>query len=93
MGAQPDFHGCTGVAWDVTGIGAGAFFWTAGMAGTAGAWFIWVASVAGAVDVDCMHGAGGGDAGCAPEKQCLVRACGVAVVPHGTVSTTLTLHL
>ena len=62
------------------------------MAGTAGAWFIWVAGVAGAVDVGCMHCAGGGDAGCAAEKWCLVRACGVAVVPLGTVLTTLTLH-
>ena len=62
------------------------------MAGIAGAWFIWVASVAGAVDVGCMCGAGGGDAGCATEKQCLVRACGVAVVSHGTVLTALTLH-
>ena len=35
---------------------------------------------------------GGGGAGCAAEKQCLVRACGVAVVPLGTVLTTLTLH-
>ena len=62
------------------------------MAGTAGAWFIWVAGVTGAVDVGCMHGAGGGNAGCATEKQCLVGAYGVAVVPLGTVSTTLTLH-
>ena len=42
MQAQPDLRGCTGVAWDVTGIGARAFFWTAGVAGTAGAWFIQV---------------------------------------------------
>ena len=28
----------------------------------------------------------------AAEKQCLVRACGVAVVPLGTVLTALTLH-
>ena len=64
------------------------------MAGTAGAWFIWVASVAGAVDVDvgCMCSVGGGNAGCATEKWCLVGACGVAVVPLGTVSTALTLH-
>ena len=62
------------------------------MAGTAGAWFIWVASVAGAVDVGCMHGAGGGDAGCATEKQCLVGACSVAVVSLGAVLTALTLH-
>ena len=61
------------------------------MAGTAVAWFIWVASVAGAVDVGCMHSAGGGNAGCATEKQCLVGACGVAVVPLGTVLTALTL--
>ena len=32
-----------------------------------------------------------GDTGCATEKWCLVRACGVAVVPLGTVLTTLTL--
>ena len=38
MWAQPDLHGCTGVAWDVTGIGAGAFLLTAGMTGTGGAW-------------------------------------------------------
>ena len=62
------------------------------MVGTAGACFIWVASVAGVVDVGCMHGAGGGDAGCTTVKQCLVKACGVAVVPLGTVSTALTLH-
>ena len=36
--------------------------------------------------------AGHGNAGCATEKQCLVRACGVAVGPLGTVSTSLTLH-
>ena len=62
------------------------------MTGTAGALFIWVAGVTGAVDGSCMHGAGGGDAGCAAEKWCLVGACGVAVVPLGTVSTALTLH-
>ena len=62
------------------------------MAGTAAAWFIWVAGVAGAVDVGCMHCAGGSNAGCAAEKWCLVGACGVAVVPLGTVSTALTLH-
>ena len=92
MQAWPDLCGCTGVAWDVTGIGAGAFFWTAGMAGTAGACFIWVASVAGAADVGCMHGAGGGAAGCATKKWGLVRACSVAVVPLRTVSAALTLH-
>ena len=62
------------------------------MAGTAGNCFIWVASIAGAVDAGCMHGASGGDAGCAAKKWCLVRACGVAVVPLGTVSAALTLH-
>ena len=62
------------------------------MAGTAGACFIWVASIAGAVNVGGMLGAGGGDAGCAAEKWCLVRACGMAVVPLGTVLTALTLH-
>ena len=92
MQAWPDLCGCTSVAWDVTGIGARAFFWTAGMAGTAGAWFIRIAGVAGAVDVGCMCGVGGGNAGCAAEKQCLVGACSVAVVPHGTVSTALSLH-
>ena len=56
------------------------------MAGTAGACYIWVASVAGAGDVGCMHGAGGSDAGCAAKKWWLDRACGVAVVPLGTVS-------
>ena len=61
------------------------------MAGTAEACFIWVAGVAGAADVDCMHGTGGVDAGCATKKWCLVRACGMAVVPHGTVSVALTL--
>ena len=61
------------------------------MAGIAGAWFIWVASVAGAVGVGCMHCAGCDGAGCAAEKWCLVRACSVAVVPFGTVSTVLTL--
>ena len=59
------------------------------MAGTAGAWFIWVAGVVDAVDVGCMCGAGGGSAGCATEKLCLVGACGVAVVPLGTVSIAL----
>ena len=62
------------------------------MAGTAGACFIWVASVAGAADVGYMCGAGGGDAGCAAMKQWLDRACGVAVLPLGTVSAALTLH-
>ena len=62
------------------------------MAGTAAACFIWVASVAGAADVGCMHGAGGDDAGCAAKKWWLDRACGVAVVPLGTVSAALTLH-
>ena len=92
MQAWPDLCGCTGVAWDVTDFGAGAFFWTAGVVGTAGACFIWVASVAGTADVGCMHGAGGGDAGCAAKKQWLDRACGVAVVPLGTVLAALTLH-
>ena len=40
----------------------------------------------------CMCGAGGGDAGCAAMKWGLDRACGVAVVPLGTVSAALTLH-
>ena len=62
------------------------------MAGTAGACFIWVASVAGVADVGCMHGAGAGDAGCSAMKWGLNRACGVAVVPLGTVSAALTLH-
>ena len=39
----------------------------------------------------CMHGAGGGNVGCAAKKWCLVGACSVAVVPLGTVSTALTL--
>ena len=52
----------------------------------------WVASVADAANVGCMCGAGGGDAGCATKKQGLIRACGVAVVPLGTVSVALTLH-
>ena len=81
-----------GVAWDVTGIGAGAFLWTAGVMGTVGAWFIRVAGVAGAVGVGCMCCAGCGSAGCATEKQCLIGACGVAVMPLGTVLTALTLH-
>ena len=62
------------------------------MAGTAGACFIWVAGVAGVADVGCICSAGGGDAGCAAKKQCLVRACSVAVMPLGTVSAALTLH-
>ena len=62
------------------------------MARTAGACFIWVASVAGAADVGSMHGAGGGDAGCAAKKQGLNRTCSVAVVPLGTVLAALTLH-
>ena len=62
------------------------------MAGTAGACLIRVAGVAGAADVGCMCGAGGGDAGCATKKQCLVRACSVAVVPLRTVLAALTLH-
>ena len=33
-----------------------------------------------------------GGAGCATEKWCLVGACSEAVVPLGTVLTTLTLH-
>ena len=86
MQAWPDLRGCTGVAWDVAGIGAGAFFGTAGMAGTAGACFICIAGVAGAVDVGCMCGAG---AGCSTMKWCLDRTCGVAVVPLGTVSAAL----
>ena len=74
MQAWPDLCGCTGVAWDVTDFGAGAFFWTAGVVGTAGACFIWVAGVAGAADVGCMCGAGAGDAGCATKKWWLDRA-------------------
>ena len=62
------------------------------MAGTAGACFIWAAGVAGAADVGYMHGACAGNAGCAAMKQGLDRACSVAVVPFGTVSTALTLH-
>ena len=62
------------------------------MAGTAGACFIWGAGVAGAAGVGCRHGAGVGDAGCATKKWWLDRACGVAVVPLGTVSAALTLH-
>ena len=92
MRARPDLRGCTGVAWDVTDFGARAFFWTTGMAGIVGACFICVAGVAGAAGVGCMHGAGVGDAGCATKKQWLDRACGVAEVPLGTVSTALTLH-
>ena len=61
------------------------------MVGTVGACCIWVASVAGAAEVGCMHGAGEGDAGCATKKWWLDRACGVAVVPLGTVSAALTL--
>ena len=59
--------------------------------GTTGACFIWVAGGAGAAGVGCMHGAGGGNAGCATKKWGLVRACGVAVVPLGTVLAALTL--
>ena len=62
------------------------------MAGTAGACLIWVAGVAGLVDVGCMHGVGGGNAGCATKKWHLVGACNVAAVPLGTVSAALTLH-
>ena len=62
------------------------------MVGTAGACFFWVAGGAGTAGVGCMHGAGGGDAGCATKKQWLDRACGVAVVPLGTVLAALTLH-
>ena len=62
------------------------------MAGTAGACFIWVTGVAGAEDVGCIHAAGFGSAGCATEKQSLVGACSVAVVPLGTVLAALTLH-
>ena len=62
------------------------------MAGTAGACFVCVAGGAGAAGVGCMHGAGAGGAGCAAKKQWLDRACGVAVVPLGTVSAALTLH-
>ena len=61
------------------------------MAGTAGACFIWVAGVAGVADVGCMCGAVGGDAGCAAKKWGLFRACGVTVVPLGTVSVALRL--
>ena len=77
---------------DVTDFGARAFFWTAGVVGTAGACFIWVSSVAGAAEVGCMCGVGGGDAGCAAKKWWLDRAYSVAVVPLGTVSAALTLH-
>ena len=35
---------------------------------------------------------GGGSAGCATKKWCLVRACSVAVGPPGTVLAALTLH-
>ena len=77
------------MAWDVTDFGNGALFWMAGVAGTAGTCFIWGAGVAGAGDVGCMHGAG--DAGCAAKKRWLDRACGVAVVPLGTLLAALTL--
>ena len=87
MWAQPDHQGCTGVAWDVTDIGAGAFFSTAGVAVTAGAWLVWVASVTGAAGIGCIC-----CAGCTAKKHCQVGTCGVAVVPLGTVSTALTLH-
>ena len=41
----------------------------------------------------CICCAGHGNASCcAAKKWCLVGACGVAVVPIGTVSTALTLH-
>ena len=62
------------------------------MAGTAGACFIGIASGEGTADVGCMHGADGGDAGCATKKQWLDRTCGMAVVPLGTVSAALTLY-
>ena len=55
--------------------------------GIAGTWFVWVASVAGAAGVSCTCLSGGGNAGHATEKQCQLRACSVAVVPLGTVST------
>ena len=92
MQAQPDLCGCTGVAWDVIAVGARAFFWTAGMVGTAGTWLVWDAGVTGAAGVGCICCAGSGSAGCTTEKWCLVRACSVAVVPLGTVLTALTLH-
>ena len=92
MQAWLDLHGYTGVTWDVTGIGTEMFLLTAGVVGTAVVWFIWVAGVAGAAGVGCMHCAGGGSADCAAEKQCLVGACSVAVMPLGTVLTALTLH-
>ena len=44
------------------------------MTGTAGACFVYVAGGAGAAGVDCMHGAGVGDAGCAAKKWWLDRA-------------------
>ena len=66
--------------------------WTAGVAGTTGAWLVWVAGVAGAAGVSYMCYAGCGSTGGATEKWCLVGACGMAVIPLGTVLTTLTLH-
>ena len=62
------------------------------MVGTAGAWLVWVAGVAGAAGVGCICCAGCSGAGCTVKKQCLIRACGVAVRPLGTVLTVLTLH-
>ena len=83
------------VAWDVTGIGAWGIpceqlVWQGQLEPV----FIRVASVAwcSRMWAACAGAGCGGNAGCAAEKQCLVGACSVAVVPLGTVLTALTLH-
>ena len=81
-----------GAALDVTGIGVGATFWTAGMVATPVACGFGVGGVAGVTSVGCAGCEGLVCAGCDTETQGLAGACGVVVVASGTVSAGLTLH-
>ena len=81
MWAQPDLHGCTGVAWDVTGIGVGASFeqvvWQEQVEPASSGLPVmqvqqmWAACMVqvGAMQVVLLR------------SSCLVGACSVAVVP------------
>ena len=76
----------------VTGIGAGVTFGTPGMAGMAVVCVLATADIVGATGKGSASCAGLTGAGHGTEMQCLVGACGAAVVVSGTVSAGLTLH-
>ena len=79
-----------GAALDVTGIGAGVTFWTAGMVGIAVAFG--VTGMVGVTSVGCAGCEGLVGAGHGTEKWCLAGTCGMVVVASGMVWTALTLH-